>query len=78
LRIAQQAVNKGGTTACAFNGANEEAVKWFLQGRCGFLQISDLVQKVVDLHVPGSPVIEELQEADEWARATIRHELAIL
>jgi len=77
LGIARDAVAKGGTTPCAFNGANEEVVKWFLQGRCGFLQVSEVVRQVVDSHRPYGPTIEDLLEADRWARETVRREIAI-
>lgn len=77
LGLARRAVAKGGTAACAFNGANEEAVKWFLQGKCGFLQIFDIVGSVTDDHEPVDPTLENLIATDDWARGTVRRKLSI-
>lgn len=77
LQLARKAVAKGGTTACAFNGANEEVVKWFLKGQCRFLQMFDVVAGVTEEHAPSDPTLENLVAADEWARGTVRKRLAI-
>ena len=55
------------------NGANEIAVEFFLDGRIGFLDIPDLIEKTIDAHQP-YPVdsIEQIIEADTWARNTTR------
>lgn len=39
------AINEGGLRPTAVNGANEEAVRLFLEGKIKFLQIADLVEK---------------------------------
>ncbi len=47
LPICIDAIKAGGLKPTAANGANEEAVKLFLQGRIKFLEIADLVEKAV-------------------------------
>lgn len=43
---------RGGLTPAATNGANEEAVKLFLQGRIDFLAIGDLVTQAMERQKP--------------------------
>jgi 1-deoxy-D-xylulose-5-phosphate reductoisomerase len=74
LRLAQEAVNKGGTAPCAFNAANEETVAAFLRGDIGFLGIVDRVAEVVDRHDLGQgvPSLAAILDAEERARADAR------
>ncbi|MBP7731098.1 MAG: 1-deoxy-D-xylulose-5-phosphate reductoisomerase [Bacteroidales bacterium] len=44
LPLAYEALKIGGNMPCIMNAANEVAVKSFLEGRAGFLQISDIVE----------------------------------
>ncbi len=44
LKVCINAINKGGLKPCAANGANEEAVRLFLNREISFLQIGDLVE----------------------------------
>ncbi len=75
LGLAKLAVERGGTTCCAFNAANEAAVAHFLAGRTGFLQISELVASTIEEHVPVEPTLENLLQVDAWARTHIEHQL---
>ena len=45
LPLCISAINEGGLRPTAVNGANEEAVRLFLEGKIKFLQIADLVEK---------------------------------
>ena len=45
LPLCISAINEGGLRPTAVNGANEEAVRLFLDGKIKFLQIADLVEK---------------------------------
>lgn len=45
LNIAYDAMRKGGNQPCAINAANELAVEAFLNGRCKFLQIPEIIKK---------------------------------
>ena len=42
LPLCVDAINKGGLYPAAVNGANEESVRLFLEGKIGFLQIAEL------------------------------------
>ena len=43
LKLAYEALEKGGNMACVMNAANEAAVAAFLQERIGFYDITDIV-----------------------------------
>jgi 1-deoxy-D-xylulose-5-phosphate reductoisomerase len=47
LRLAREALKKGGTLPCALNAADEVAVAAFLEGRLGFLGIAEVVERVL-------------------------------
>jgi 1-deoxy-D-xylulose-5-phosphate reductoisomerase len=69
LALAREAGLRGGTYPCAFNAANEVAVAAFLEGRIGFLDIAETVERTLDT-VSGAPAadLEELTAADAEAR----------
>jgi len=69
LPLAREAGERGGTYPCAYNAANEEAVRAFLDGRIGFLDIPVLVEEAL-ARVDGAPArdLDELREADREAR----------
>ncbi len=48
LRLAYQALEKGGNMACIMNAANEAAVAAYLNGRIGFYDITDIVEKCMN------------------------------
>ena len=70
--IARQSSKAGMTMPCVMNAANEEAANLFLAGRCGFLQIADVVEETMSRHQPVSVTLETLLAADSWARETVR------
>jgi 1-deoxy-D-xylulose-5-phosphate reductoisomerase len=73
LPLAYEVARAGGTAAAVFNAANEAAVEEFLAGRIRFLQIMDLVEHCLDRHtVRHTNSLEELLEADAWARRTAK------
>jgi len=47
LRLAREALKKGGALPCALNAADEVAVAAFLEGRLGFLGIAEVVERVL-------------------------------
>lgn len=47
LPLCINAITEGGLKPTAVNGANEQAVKLFLEGKIKFLQIADLVEKAL-------------------------------
>lgn len=72
LELARQAGRQGGTMPCVMNAANEESANAFLRGQCGFLQIADVVEETMVRHAPGRPSLDNLLQADRWARETVR------
>ncbi len=47
LAIAFEALEKGGNMACIVNAANEIVNRAFLEDRCGFLQMSDIIAETM-------------------------------
>ena len=47
LRLAYEATAKGGNMPCALNAANEVVNLAFREGRCGFLQMSDIIAQTM-------------------------------
>lgn len=69
LALAKEAGQEGGTLPCAMNAANEVANSAFRQGQCGFLDIEEVVRRVMDkTKVEPVESLEQLAEVDAWAR----------
>lgn len=69
INLARKAGTVGGTLPAVLNAANEIAVAAFLDGKCSFGSIAETVAKVMDAHeVVLKPTLEEILEADAWAR----------
>ena len=47
LAMAFEALEKGGNMACIVNAANEIVNRGFLEDRCGFIQMSDIIAKTM-------------------------------
>jgi len=68
LGLAYRALQEGGTMPAVLNAANEVAGEAFLQGRLGFLQIFQLISKIMDRHSPlASPSLDHILQAHNWA-----------
>ena len=73
LQMAYDAGRAGGTMPTVLNGANEVAVERFLRGRLPFPMIEEIVGKALSRHrTVTDPNLEDLFEADRWARETAR------
>ena len=69
LGLARRAGEEGGTLPAVFNAANEIAVSAFLERRVTFLQISEIVRRVMGRHdVVKHPDLKQILAADAWAR----------
>ncbi len=69
LQLAYDALEIGGTAACALNAANEVAVELFLQEKIQFLDISKINEYVLmNTEVVFSPSLENYFEVDRLAR----------
>ena len=76
LKLAFEAGRTGGTMPCIMNAANEVAVEAFLRGESGFLRIYELIEAAMNAgDVVYKPSLEQLLEADRWARAFTRENL---
>ena len=77
LELAYRAGKIGGTLPACLNAANEVAVEKFREGDLKFIQIPELIGQVLERHrVIDHPVIEDLLEADLWARRTAEEQAA--
>lgn len=48
LALAFEAIGKGGNMPCILNAANEVVNRGFLEDRCGFLEMSDIIGKTME------------------------------
>ena len=78
LPLAYEVARAGGTAAAVFNAANEAAVAEFLAGHIRFVQIMELVEHCLNRHnVRSITCLEELLEADAWARREVKDRLLV-
>lgn len=70
------AIKRGGIAPAVANGANEEAVKLFLEEKISFLEIGELVNKAIYSH-KDSPVncLQDVLNADTKAREFVKSQL---
>ena len=68
LELCREALRRGGLVPAAANGANEQAVALFLEGRIGFLDIPRLVESAMDRQAAGEVTLENVLAADREAR----------
>lgn len=69
LKLAKSAIERGGTAPAILNGANEEAVRLFLNDRISFLKISELAEEALDsCTVTEISSLNSVLEADKTAR----------
>ena len=48
LALAFESIKRGGNMPCIVNAANEVVNRGFLEDRCGFLQMSDIIEKTME------------------------------
>lgn len=72
LKLAKQASRMGGLYPTVLNGANEQAVSLFLNGKIRFLQIADLVENAL-AHTPKGDAqnLDDVLAADRFAREQV-------
>ena len=74
LALARRAGDEGGTLPAVLNAANEVAVEAFCERQLSYLGISESVAAVMAAHeVVAQPALEEILEADSWARNAARN-----
>jgi len=73
LALARRAGEIGGTLPAVLNAANEVAVEAFVNRKLSFLGITETVRRTMDAHqVVAHPTLEQILEADAWARREAR------
>lgn len=76
LPLCIDAINKGGLAPTAVNGANEEAVRLFLEGKIKFLQIAELVEKaLVNVNNKKDFCLDDILLADKEARELVKNNI---
>ena len=69
LKIAYNSMERGGNSACIVNAANEIAVDGFLNSRCGFIQMSDIIEQTeAKMSFIKNPSLSDYFESDREAR----------
>ena len=71
LPICREAIIKGGMTPAAVNGANEQAVALFMQGKIGFMDIPKMAQAALDEVWPACGDVQTVLETDRAARELV-------
>lgn len=76
LKLAFEALARGGRAPAVLNAANEIAVAAFLDGRIGFLQIPEIIEATLNA-IDNAPVhaLGDVLEADALARAFAHREI---
>jgi len=73
VRLAAEAIRRGGTAPAILNAANEIAVESFLEGRLGFTGIAEIIEGVLgESAVEPLASLEQVYAADIEARALAR------
>lgn len=69
LDLAYYAIARGGNMPCVMNAANEVAVQRFIDGKIGFLEIADYVERAMQTapFIP-NPTLDDLFETDKTIR----------
>jgi 1-deoxy-D-xylulose-5-phosphate reductoisomerase len=69
LALAYEAMNKGGNMPCVLNAANEVVNLAFREGKCGFMQMSDVIAKTMEKTMfITEPTYEDYVQIDKEAR----------
>jgi 1-deoxy-D-xylulose-5-phosphate reductoisomerase len=69
LDLAYEAMDLGGTAACALNAANEVTVQAFLEGKIGFLDIARMNEEAMkSVDFVSNPSYEDYVHVDQLAR----------
>src|SRR5712691_11095361 len=72
VRLARGAAQAGGGRPAVLNAANEEAVNAFLAREIPFTRIIQTVERTLDAFPGGGDGLEDILEADRWARAYVK------
>lgn len=77
LDLAVQAIRTGGSMPAAMNAANEAAVEMFLNEEIGFLDIPEIIERVMAEHsVIKEPSLDAIMETDKEVRRYVRKDIS--
>ena len=77
VALARKVGSAGSTYPAVYNAANEQAVEAFHEGRIGFNQIVDVIERTVDAHEPVAELtLETVLAAENWARDRAEAQMA--
>ena len=69
LDLAYRAIAQGGNMPCVMNAANEVAVQQFIDGKIGFLDIADCVERAMqEAPFIANPTLDDLIQTDKTIR----------
>lgn len=70
LRLARLAMERGGLQGAVLNGAKEVALEAFIEGRCGFLEMAEITEDVMEemRTLSSAGTIDAVYQADSEAR----------
>lgn len=71
LPLCREAITIGGMTPAAVNGANEQAVALFMEGKIGFMDIPRLVEKALTATWPQDGDVQTVLQTDRAARELV-------
>jgi len=71
LSICREAITIGGMTPAAVNGANEQAVALFMEGKIGFMDIPAMAQAALEASWPTSGDVQTVLDTDRAARELV-------
>lgn len=75
ISLCRSAIERGGLYPAAVNGANEQAVALFLDGKIGFNDIGRFAASVMDWHLPTEMTVQNVLETDKESRLRILKEI---
>jgi 1-deoxy-D-xylulose-5-phosphate reductoisomerase len=76
LALSYEAIRRGGNIPCVLNAANEIVNMAFRDGKCGFLQMSEIIAKTMDVvNYIAEPNYEDYVQTDEIARRIAKEQL---
>jgi 1-deoxy-D-xylulose-5-phosphate reductoisomerase len=69
LALAFDAIERGGNVPCILNAANEIVNRGFLEDKCGFLQMADIIAETIErTTIIDTPSYDDLIHSDKEAR----------
>ena len=67
LLLGYRAGEMGGSMPTVYNAANEMAVSLFLDGKIGYLKITELIEECMEAHkLIVNPSVEEILQTEQW------------